>query len=54
MSTPVTWEELPTIRGGNQYRVDNPTARLPNLISDPWPDFETVDQVVPVSKRRRS
>jgi bifunctional non-homologous end joining protein LigD len=54
VSTPVSWDELPSIRSGNQYRVGNLAARLPNLSRDPWPDFEAVDQVVPVSKRRRS
>jgi bifunctional non-homologous end joining protein LigD len=53
VSTPIAWEELPSIRSGNQYRVGNLAARLPNLITDPWPDFETVDQVVPASKRRK-
>lgn len=54
VSTPIAWDELPTLRSGNQYRVVNMAARMPNLIGDPWPDFGTVDQVVPVSKRRRS
>ncbi|MET0530242.1 MAG: DNA ligase D, partial [Microvirga sp.] len=54
VSTPIAWEELPSIRSGTQYRIGNLAARLPNLTSDPWPNFETVDQVVPVSKRRRS
>jgi bifunctional non-homologous end joining protein LigD len=54
VSTPMAGEELPSMRSGNQYRIGNLAARLPNLTSDPWADFETVDQVVPVSKRRRS
>lgn len=54
VSTPLSWDELPSIRSGNQYRVGNLAARLPNLSSDPWPDFEAVDQVVPASKRRKS
>jgi bifunctional non-homologous end joining protein LigD len=53
VSTPVSWDELPSIRSGNQYRVGNLAARLPNLSSDPWPDFEAVGQVVPASKRRK-
>jgi bifunctional non-homologous end joining protein LigD len=52
--TPMAWDELPSIRSGNQYQVDNLVARLAYLISDPWAGFETVDHVVPVSKRRRS
>lgn len=54
VSTPIAWEELPSIRSGNQYRIGNLAARLPNLISDPWLDFDTVNQVIPDSKRRRS
>ena len=54
VSTAIAWEELPSIRSGNQYRIGNPAARLPNLISDPWLDFDTVNQVIPVAKRRRS
>jgi bifunctional non-homologous end joining protein LigD len=54
VSTPVSWDELPSIRSGNQFRIGNLAARLPNLVSDPWPDFEAGDQVFPASKRRRS
>ena len=53
VSTPVTWEELPTIRSGTQYRIGNLAARLPNLLDDPWADFEIVDQIVPEARRRR-
>jgi DNA primase len=54
VSTAIAWEELPSIRSGNQFRVANLTARLSYLIDDPWADFAMTDQVVPVSKRRRS
>jgi bifunctional non-homologous end joining protein LigD len=54
VSTAIAWEELPSIRSGNQYQVGNLVARLANLISDPWADFDTVNQVIPVSRRRRS
>ena len=53
VSTPLTWEELPTIRSGSQYRIGNLAARLPNLHDDPWADFEIVDQIVPEARRRR-
>jgi bifunctional non-homologous end joining protein LigD len=52
--TPIAWDELPSIRSGNQYQVGNLVARLAYLISGPWLDFDTVNQVIPVSKRRRS
>jgi bifunctional non-homologous end joining protein LigD len=53
VSTPLAWEELPTIRSGNQYRIGNLAARLSHLQGDPWADFGSVDQVVPKAVRRR-
>jgi bifunctional non-homologous end joining protein LigD len=52
-STPVAWEELPTIRSGSQYRIGNLAARLSHLRDDPWVDFGNLDQVVPKGTRRR-
>jgi bifunctional non-homologous end joining protein LigD len=51
VSTPLAWEELSTIRSGNQYRISNLAARLSHLQDDPWSKFGNIDQVVP--KRRR-
>ena len=42
VSTPVSWDELPSIRSGNQYRVGNLAARLPNLIINIWTNFEMI------------
>ena len=53
VSTPVAWEELPTIRSGNQYRIGNLAARLSHLQDDPWSDFGNVDQVIPKGTRPR-
>jgi bifunctional non-homologous end joining protein LigD len=56
VSTPVSWEELPSIRSGAQYRVGNLAARLSHLNGDPWNGFDRVDQVLTLSlkaKRRR-
>ncbi|MPR10459.1 DNA ligase D [Microvirga tunisiensis] len=53
VSTPVAWEELSTIRSGNQYRISNLAGRLPHLQNDPWSEFGNIDQVVPKTKRRR-
>ncbi|WP_262267126.1 DNA ligase D [Microvirga yunnanensis] len=52
VSTPLTWEELSTIRSGNQYRIGNLAARLPHLQNDPWAEFGSIDQVIPKSRRR--
>jgi bifunctional non-homologous end joining protein LigD len=53
VSTPLAWQELPTIRSGNQYRIGNLAARLSYLRDDPWAAFGDVDQVVPRVARRR-
>jgi bifunctional non-homologous end joining protein LigD len=53
VSTPLAWEELPTIRSGNQYRIGNLAARLSHLQDDPWNEFGNIDQVVPKGARRR-
>jgi bifunctional non-homologous end joining protein LigD len=53
VSTPLAWQELPTIRSGNQYRIGNLAARLSHLQDDPWAHFGDVDQVVPRTARRR-
>jgi bifunctional non-homologous end joining protein LigD len=53
VSTPVAWEELSTIRSGNQYRISNLAGRLPHLQNDPWSEFGNIDQVLPKTKRRR-
>jgi len=53
VSTPITWEELPAIRSGNQYRIGNLAARLSHLNFDPWVDFGNVDQVIPKAGKRR-
>jgi bifunctional non-homologous end joining protein LigD len=53
VSTPVSWEELPSIRSGNQYQIGNLAARLSHVHGDPWSDFGNVDQVVPKVARRR-
>ena len=53
VSTPLSWDELSTIRSGNQYRNSNLTARLSHLQDDPWKEFGNIDQVIPKLKRRR-
>jgi bifunctional non-homologous end joining protein LigD len=53
VSTPLAWQELPTIRSGNQYRIGNLGARLSYLQDDPWAEFGDVDQALPKAVRRR-
>jgi bifunctional non-homologous end joining protein LigD len=51
VSTPLAWEELLTIRSGNQYRIGNLAARLSHLQDNPWADFGNIEQVVPKAVR---
>jgi bifunctional non-homologous end joining protein LigD len=51
VSTPRAWEELLTIRSGNQYRIGNLAARLSHLQDNPWADFGNIEQVVPKAVR---
>jgi len=52
VSTPLAWQELSTIRSGNQYRIGNLAARLPHLQDDPWAEFGNINQVIPKAGRR--
>jgi len=47
VATPVTWDELPSLRAGNQYRVDNLLSRLDHLSRDPWADLARTKQTLP-------
>jgi bifunctional non-homologous end joining protein LigD len=55
VSTPVSWDELPSIRSGAQYRVGNLAPRLSHLSRDPWDGFDRVDQTLnsPLRAKRR-
>ena len=47
VATPVTWDELQSLRAGSQYRVDNLLARLDHLARDPWADLSRTRQTLP-------
>jgi bifunctional non-homologous end joining protein LigD len=47
VSVPVTWEELPRTKGGNQYTVQNLGKRLRGLKQDPWEEMGRVKQKLP-------
>jgi bifunctional non-homologous end joining protein LigD len=47
VSVPVTWDELPRTKGGNQYTVLNLDKRLGSLKSDPWKEIVRVKQKLP-------
>jgi bifunctional non-homologous end joining protein LigD len=47
VSTPLSWDELPTLPAGNQYRVDNLLGRLDHLKRDPWEAMAETQQTLP-------
>jgi bifunctional non-homologous end joining protein LigD len=47
VSAPVTWEELPRTKGGNQYTLLNLGKRLRGLKQDPWKEIGRVEQELP-------
>jgi bifunctional non-homologous end joining protein LigD len=47
VATPITWNELPSLRAGSQYRVDNLLARLDHLSRDPWAELAQTRQTLP-------
>src|SRR5262249_13153655 len=47
VSVPITWDELPRTKGGNQYTVLNLGQRLGTLRQDPWKEIARVKQKLP-------
>ena len=54
VSAPVTWEELPRTKGGNQYTLLNLGKRLGGLKQDPWKEIGRVKQKLPDLRTSRS
>jgi bifunctional non-homologous end joining protein LigD len=50
VSVPVTWDELPRTKGGNQYTLLNLSKRLGGLKQDPWKEIGKVKQKLPEAK----
>jgi bifunctional non-homologous end joining protein LigD len=53
-SVPVSWEELPRTKAGNQYTVRNLGRRLAGLKEDPWQEMARVKQNLPDTRALRS
>jgi bifunctional non-homologous end joining protein LigD len=47
VATPLTWEELPRLRAGDQFCFGNIRRRLARLQADPWADVRSVQQSLP-------
>jgi bifunctional non-homologous end joining protein LigD len=50
VSVPIDWSELGSLKGANQYTVDNLPARLSRLRKDPWAGIGRIRQAVPKFK----
>ena len=50
IATPLTWEELPRLRGGDQFGYANIERRLARLPRDPWAGIDTLRQSLPKPK----
>ncbi len=53
VSTPVSWDELPTVPGPTHFTVMNVPQRLAALSADPWDGYETVRQSITRAAWRR-
>lgn len=51
VATPLRWEELPKLRSGDQYTIENIPARLARMRSDPWAGIDTIKQSLPKTRR---
>jgi bifunctional non-homologous end joining protein LigD len=47
VSSPLGWDELPSLQAGNQYRVENLFGRLDYLRRDPWEALLACRQTLP-------
>ncbi|HZZ29912.1 MAG TPA: non-homologous end-joining DNA ligase [Pirellulales bacterium] len=52
VSMPITWAELSTQKGPQQYSVKNAVERLKKLRSDPWREIWRVRQSLPPGRKR--
>ena len=52
VSTPLTWEELPTTKAGNEFGMTTIPARMEGLKGDPWKGFFDVHQALTAAMRR--
>ena len=52
VSTPITWDELGTLRAPDQFTIANLPRRLARLAGDPWAGYTTVEQALPKAPSR--
>jgi bifunctional non-homologous end joining protein LigD len=50
VSVPIEWSELGSLKGANEYTVENVMQRLARLRKDPWAGIGRVKQSLPELK----
>ena len=54
VATPLAWDELPSLRAGNAYRVGTLLARLDHLPADPWAAMDDMARPLPKGSGRKA
>jgi bifunctional non-homologous end joining protein LigD len=52
VSTPITWDELGSLRAPDQFTIANLPRRLARLSADPWADYPRLEQALPKAPSR--
>jgi bifunctional non-homologous end joining protein LigD len=52
VSTPVSWDELPNVRAGDEFTLANVPSRLDSLRTDPWKGYFELRQSITASMKR--
>ncbi|SEC48158.1 ATP-dependent DNA ligase LigD phosphoesterase module /ATP-dependent DNA ligase LigD polymerase module [Burkholderia sp. WP9] len=53
VSVPLTWDEVATSTGGDQWTIENLHERLADLKSDPWADYSKTRQRITAAMKKR-
>lgn len=53
VSTPVDWDELPTLSGAAQFDTTSVVARIANMARDPWAELPTAARPLPQDPKGR-
>jgi bifunctional non-homologous end joining protein LigD len=52
VSTPVSWDELPNVKAGDEFKLANVPARIESLRSDPWKGYFDLRQSITAAMKR--
>jgi bifunctional non-homologous end joining protein LigD len=53
VSVPLTWDEVASTTGGDQWTIENLHERLADLKSDPWADYTKTRQRITAAMKKR-